>query len=298
MDNIDKLFSELIAKDVPALEDLLKMLSTEAQSMTEFVDTLLQRLDENELPTEGGVSLLDVKYHSLLSYIIDLVFVTIKKIQGENIADCHAKNRLVENRTVLEKLNPLEHKIKYQIDKLLQQSTQNLLNDPLSLKPNIDNLESKIDNDESGNSDDEQEPKKYVPPRIAASHYDVEDGKSEQEDRRSRERALKRSSIIMDLAQETSDAPFEISEYSAGRKRVQKERAERTTYEEANLIRINLTKKQKNAERQLMRRSELDTITKFGDIGVLEGRQIKNNNNKRKSTGKYNGSKKWKKFRK
>lgn len=294
---MDETLNDIIAQDLPALEDLLNTLSTEANSLTDFVDNLIHKIDENELQTEGGISLLDVKYHSLLSYIIDLVLIAKMKIQGKSIADCRAKHRLVENRTVLEKLYPLEHKIKYQIDKLLQQSTQTLLNDPLSLKPNIDNLESKIDNEESDNSGDERETKKYVPPRIAASHYDADDGKNEKEDQRARERALKKSSIIMDLAQETSDAPLEISEYSAGRKRVQKERAERTVYEEANLTRINLTKKQKNAERQLMRRSELDTITKFGDIGVLDGNFTKSNN-KRKSTGKYNAKKKWKKFKK
>lgn len=55
-------------------------------------------------------------------------------------------DRLVEIRTILERMRPVEHKLKYQIEKLLKLATTGKLadNDPLQFKANPDNLISKV----------------------------------------------------------------------------------------------------------------------------------------------------------
>ena len=59
-----------------------------------------------------------------------------------NITQFDFVNRIVENRVVLEKLRPLEKKLQYQIDKILQMTDDVITaDDPLNLKPNLDNLE-------------------------------------------------------------------------------------------------------------------------------------------------------------
>lgn len=290
--------SEVIAKDIPVLEDLLKTLDNEKQSICESVDSLLNRIQDGELTTSNGISLLDVKYHTLLSYITDIILIAKMKVEGISIANCKAKHRLVESRTVLEKMQPLEEKMKYQIDKLLRQSNINVANDPLSLKPDIDNLENKLEESEEDKNEN-TESQKYVPPHIAALSYDGDGDKKEKQMMRSRVRALKKSSIISELAQETSDAPLEISGHSGGKQRVQRDRMERNRYEETNLTRITLTKKQINAEKRMMRQSELDTIAKFGDISVLDDNtSLHSSGGKRKSGGKGKPRKKWKKLKK
>jgi len=87
-------------------------------------------------------------------------------------------DRLVEIRTVLERMRPVEHKLRYQIDKLLKIASSGKLaeNDPLQFKANPGNLLNKVD--DSGESSEEEvketRSKKsgvYVPPKLAATPY-------------------------------------------------------------------------------------------------------------------------------
>lgn len=274
----------VIAEDSPQLENLLQSLCTDANSMEKFVSELIA--SSEQLQTENGISVLDIKYHSLLSYIIDIVMITRMKVQGLSIANCSAKHRLVENRTVMEKVRPLEQKLRYRIDKLLQQSMNKNPNDPMSLKPDLDNLENKLESDQdSDNSTGEV--KKYIPPQIASLNYISDNQKKEKDLDEAKKRALKKSSIISELVQESSDAPLEMTE-SFTRKRIQEERIRITKYEEANFTRVNLTKKQKRSMgKHVMRQSELDTITNFGDISVLEDNNKFRENRKRKAKRKF-----------
>lgn len=52
----------------------------------------------------------------------------------------------MEIRTILERMRPIEHKLKYQIEKLLKLATEGKLgeNDPLQFKANPNNLISKV----------------------------------------------------------------------------------------------------------------------------------------------------------
>lgn len=54
--------------------------------------------------------------------------------------------RLVEIRTLLERMRPVEHKLRYQIDKLLKIATTGKFEttDPLQFKANPNNLISKV----------------------------------------------------------------------------------------------------------------------------------------------------------
>ncbi|KAJ1559719.1 hypothetical protein HK096_011299 [Nowakowskiella sp. JEL0078] len=78
-----------------------------------------RRLAAGNLDTRNGVSLLDVKIHSLLSYLAHLSVVALCKTTATSIRDCRSVAALCELRTVLEKIKPLELKLKYRIDKLV-----------------------------------------------------------------------------------------------------------------------------------------------------------------------------------
>ena len=55
-------------------------------------------------------------------------------------------DRLVEIRTLLERMRPVEHKLKYQIEKLLKIATTGKFEttDPLQFKANPNNLINKV----------------------------------------------------------------------------------------------------------------------------------------------------------
>jgi hypothetical protein len=96
-------------------------------------------------------------------------------IEGHPIVD-----RLAHLRTLLEKLKPIEQKLKYQIDKVLRQSESAVLgqaNDPLQHRPNAASLVPK-----NGADEDDSSSKWgggaavdvsgiYRPPKLAAMPY-------------------------------------------------------------------------------------------------------------------------------
>jgi len=72
------------------------------------------------LKTINGVSLLDVKNIGLLQYITNLAFLIHIKLDGKPLSEHSVVMNLVELRVVLEKIKPIEQKLKYQIDKLIR----------------------------------------------------------------------------------------------------------------------------------------------------------------------------------
>lgn len=232
---------------------------------------------------------MDLRYHLLLFYLQDLTHLISIKTEGGKIKESDALNRVVTIRTVLEKMRPLDHKLKYQIDKLVRTAVTGSLaeNDPLQLRPNPQNLISKLE--DSGESEDEAETKaasekkaahssgrKYVPPKIAPMHYE---GDMTEADRKKalverQRRAALRSSVIQELRQQYSDAPEEIRD----RRDFQSEREgrdelHRKHYEESMMVRLNMPKHQKNSKKRGMMgmSGQLSGITHFSDISALTG---------------------------
>lgn len=63
----------------------------------------------------------------MLSYCTNIVFYLLLKAEGKQVKDHPVIDQLVKLRTIIEKLKPIDQKLKYQIDKLLKiLSTGNL----------------------------------------------------------------------------------------------------------------------------------------------------------------------------
>lgn len=120
---------------------------------------------------EDMVDFLDVKNSLLVSYMIDLTVF----LRNRNDGTPNEKNlrRLVEMKTILDKMRGLDKKLRYQIEKLLNASTSASTfasggnntgpDDPLQFRPNPSSLEA--GNDHAGESDDDssqEDDSKYV----------------------------------------------------------------------------------------------------------------------------------------
>lgn len=232
---------------------------------------------------------MDLRYHLLLFYLQDLTHLISIKTEGGKIKDSEALNRVVTIRTVLEKMRPLDHKLKYQIDKLVRTAVTGSLaeNDPLQLRPNPENLISKLNESEESEGEAENKAasekraahssgRKYVPPKIAAVHYDgdmTEADKKKALVERQRRAAL-RSSVIQELRQQYSDAPEEIRDRQDFQtERDSREELHRKNYEESMMVRLNMPKRQKNSKKRGMMSmsGQLSGITHFSDITALTG---------------------------
>ncbi|KAM4606073.1 neuroguidin [Polymixia lowei] len=281
--------NDLIDSDLPKAEQLFNNLTEQVASVTRHVRDLIKKVKDGVFQTSKGLSFLDLRYHLLLFYLQDLTHLISIKTEGGKIKDSGALNRVVTVRTVLEKMRPLDHKLKYQIDKLVRTAVTGSLaeNDPLQLRPNPENLISKLSEseeseDEDGNkvaSEKKAAPsggRKYIPPRIAPMHYDgdmTEADRKKEEAERLRRVAL-RSSLMQELRQQYSEAPEEIRERRDFQtERESREELHRKNYEESMMVRLNMPKSQKMArKRSTMGMSgQLSRITHFSDITALTG---------------------------
>ena len=157
-----------------------------------------------EYATAEGISYLDAKHLLMLSYCINIVFYLLLKAEGKPVRDHPVVLRLVEIRTYLEKLRPIDRKLQYQIDKLLKMADEGAAagdgaeptDDPLQFRPNPDALVSKVDEDaEEGGGEGVYRPPKMLP--TAMDDFE-EGGKSAKEKRKEKEarRRASRSALI------------------------------------------------------------------------------------------------------
>uniref|UniRef100_A0A6P4FLG1 Neuroguidin n=1 Tax=Drosophila rhopaloa TaxID=1041015 RepID=A0A6P4FLG1_DRORH len=261
-------------------------MNSNVKQVTDLVEGMLQRVKRGELTTEYGLSFLEVKYHMLLDYLINLTYVVLRKCSGETIEGDPSIERLIEIRTVLEKIRPIDHKLRYQIDKLVKTATTGVSSstDPILYKPNPDDMMSSAagaghnedgapdDSEEDDEDDDDEEdedeagaakmPRKaatagksgvYVPPRIKPVYYDGDERDADKE-KKAMDRAKKRaitSSMLQDLKEEYLDAPTEISSGSRAQQLLSHAQKEKQEYEETYLMRLPVTKAEKHRQRKL-----------------------------------------------
>lgn len=70
-------------EDLPQALRLLGEMNTNVVQVTDLVESMLQKVKTGELTTEYGLSFLEVKYHMLLTYLINLTYVVLRKCSGE-----------------------------------------------------------------------------------------------------------------------------------------------------------------------------------------------------------------------
>ncbi|XP_034472687.1 neuroguidin [Drosophila innubila] len=269
-------------QDIPQAIQLLGEMNSNVKQVTDLVEGMLQRVKRGELSTEYGLSFLEVKYHMLLDYLINLTYVVLRKCSGETIEGDPSIERLIEIRTVLEKIRPIDYKLRYQIDKLVKTATTGVSSstDPILYKPNPEDMlsaagagDEEDDDDQAGSDSDEEEdeddeagaakkPRKastagksgvYVPPRIKPVYYDGDERDADKE-KKALDRAKKRaitSSMLQDLKEEYLDAPTELSSGSRAQQLLSKTQKEKQEYEEDYLMRLPVTKAEKHRQRKL-----------------------------------------------
>jgi hypothetical protein len=238
--------------DRDALAEIISHIESTTSDLNDRLMPLLQEI--KDLPTDDGVSLIQIKLHSLLSYLQNLAYFVLIKIQGLDI-DQELISSLIEHRLVLEKIKPLELKIKYQIDKLMKSAVlksdvpQNIVEeevDPLLFKPNPESLQPQ-------ESVQVEESNVYKPPRIAPMPFTEKNVKFDKN------KAL-RSRILTDLKDQYDDRPEEFSAGGTGYGNrditaTKEDRTwnEREAFEEENFMRLNMTRADKKLVKRLSR---------------------------------------------
>ncbi|KAG5179476.1 hypothetical protein JKP88DRAFT_267213 [Tribonema minus] len=183
---LDEQQQERVAREAGELRQVMEDFDEKAQEVQSKVDDLLLRLEQEKDARVGdGVSYLVAKQQMLLSYCLNLCVYLGRKLRGEGVADHAATWQLLELRGALERLRPLDARLKYQLDKLFRAAAAPASGgaaaphpdaaehaaaaaaaaDPLSFRPNPDALVAKDggggggDGDGAAQSDGDGEPR-------------------------------------------------------------------------------------------------------------------------------------------
>ncbi|XP_014229154.1 neuroguidin [Trichogramma pretiosum] len=289
---------EMEQRDLPQALSLLGEMNKNVEEVNALVENMLKRVKNGEITTDKGLNFLEMKYQMLLSYLINLTHIVLRKCSGEKIEDHPSIDRLIEIKTVLVKIKPIEQNFNKQIEKFVKTAATGTRDsdDPINFKPNPNALIGKLDDsDEESESDDEikeagPKPKKsgiYVPPKLAAVHYDG-DVSAADKTRRAEERARRRAvsgTVLQELKEEFLDAPIEDSaDISEKQSSFGRENKRKIEYEETYMTRLPVTKAEKHRQRQMTTLGTLGTeITSFGSGPSGKKRKAKGKGKSKKS---------------
>ncbi|CAJ0593005.1 unnamed protein product [Cylicocyclus nassatus] len=212
-----------------------------------------------------GISLLDVKNREMISYMAELSLLMSHMSCGKSIKEHPAVFRASKHRTILERLRPIEQKMKSQIDKLSQTGLNHEAKQTLRARPEqmeFDDDEAESDEEEEGENQPKKKEKKYVPPKMVAVRYEEEENEKETKAMERAKRRALQSSLVQELRQQYSDAPEEFREKSRRKFEADKERER---YEEDNFIRLRMSKAEKKRERLMNRDNAIDDLFNFGN---------------------------------
>lgn len=264
------------------IKELSQLLNGFKESLNEVNKKLVPIIDkvkENDIPTSNGISFLDSKYHLLLNYCIHLCLFILMKLEGKQVNEHPLIKDLARIRVTIEKLRPIDDKLKYQIDKLMKIASSGSVQavDPkLTHKANIRNFmpldqEMVDENGEVIVDEEDLKNKKYVVPKISAVAFEGSKEKREKEKKRAEKRA-KQSAMGKFLIEEFGDQPIEnpLTIGDEFNPELDKEERDKLRYEEEMFIRLQRTKKELKKRKKLVIPDELEELANFSDLKRLE----------------------------
>jgi len=274
----DKEKLEIVSRESPELLALLEDFKNTINQIRDQLQPLKQSIKEGRLPTSRGSSYLEMKYHLLMSYCTDIVFYLLLKSEGKSVKEHPVIDELVRLRTLLEKLKPIDNKLKNQIDRMLKMAAlgqaQNDADDARSYKPRPDQMVSNEDELE----ENKQQSLVYKPPKLSETKLSTEREKESNKEER-KKRKIANSEMMKFIQSQYSEQPE--SEYSGGLnapKTIDKEDLERQEYEEDYKVRLMLTKEEKKKQnKKEMMQNSLQNLTKFGDFALFSADDKKKN---------------------
>ena len=200
----------------------------------------------------------------------------LMKAEGRSVRSHPVLKRLLELRYTIEKLRPIDAKMKYQIDRLLKQA-KGVTDQELPSSSSRPNPLALVDDDEEEVEDTKNvKDGVYRAPRMAAvPYYDDKEKEQLKERLERKKKRIRNSEMFEALREEFGAQPEEFSSsgitQSADAKALEKEADERREFEEERFVRLTLSRKEKKDMRRRQKEAgRLDSINSIGDIADLE----------------------------
>lgn len=263
---------------------LMSLTSTENAHCLEQLSTIQHELDIllariariSPQDSSSGLSVLDVRNHTLLSYITHLAALILYKTSGKSIAP--VAEAVVGDRVVLEKTGPLVHKLQYQISKLVQQNATTSLQhraNPLALAADRESngIEASGQLAEIEKQVDYSAKEVYKPPRVAPVHYDPTDIVRKGRLSKRQQQQASQSRMLKDLRSELGTLPEQVDSGGTGHAHMRsQEELDLVEFEEHNFVRKTVGKAHMRnmARKQLLANELQDLQTDFAGLRGME----------------------------
>ncbi|OQV13795.1 hypothetical protein BV898_12014 [Hypsibius exemplaris] len=157
------LHSPVPQHDLNEFVKLIPALRRQIEEGIAVVAKVRAKCSDSDINTASGISFLELKNHLLLSYLQSMTLLMLKKDVRCVDRERPATLRLVEIRTVLERMRPIEIKLKSQSTNQSRPlsndagKSSSSSSDPLSFRPNPDQLIATNNGDEDAMMNDADE---------------------------------------------------------------------------------------------------------------------------------------------
>ena len=143
------LLKQMIEQDSPELAPMLAELSETMTTIETTIKPVLEKLKSTALRknsflrSKNGRSYLQMKHNLLLSYSTFLIFYLLLKVEGREIKNHPVVYKLAHIKTLLQKLKPVDDKIKVEVERILAINENEVQSDSVSQESQ--NADSKSD---------------------------------------------------------------------------------------------------------------------------------------------------------
>lgn len=266
---------ELLQRDSPELLVLLDQFKEKVSEIKDKIQPLIQQLKSKKVPKSSqGLSYLEVKYHLLLNYCINICFYLLLKTEGRSVKNHPVIEQLVRVRLLLEKMRPLDQRLKYQIDKLLKMATlgENSaeLDPKLKHKPKLSAFVPVGENESDEEDDVDASSGKYRAPKLAAAVFEDSTEKRDRRRQKAEEKA-KKSAMAQFLVEEYDDQPLSrpLTVGQDMNPELDEDEQDRIRYEEETFQRKLLSKKDRKKRKRTQLTDDLAELDDFSDLTAL-----------------------------
>ena len=232
--------------------ELVEEFKRNTQILKDVLEPFMERA--KNLPRSQGLKFLSVKYQLLANYCSLIIRYLQLKLSKSKKDMSGLVDELIRHRLLLEKLKPVENKLKHQIEKLLNAQPESK-----TLKAAVGSFADDADE----NSVPESEQEVYKAPKVSAMPYP-------HEKKRPKEAAA--DNRFPELQEDYEDVPeeeaFNVAATSTNKHRaISKKVEEQEEYEEDNFVRFSLSRAEKNKLQKATKlNDELDDLEDFMDV--------------------------------
>ncbi|KAI6695992.1 hypothetical protein NL676_023702 [Syzygium grande] len=140
---------DVVYSSAPELVGLLSELNDSVEELESRINPLLSKVKKRESTMKGGSRYLEVKQTLLLAYCQAITFYLLLKSEGQPVRDHPVIARLVEIKSLLEKMKQLDENLPSHLEEILKESTSDEMAEKLMNDENLLQSDNSSEDDES-----------------------------------------------------------------------------------------------------------------------------------------------------